>query len=55
MRPRFHSPTGSLAMTLLIGSSLALTGCDQAGPTAATSSSNASFKSESTHAAVVYP
>ena len=54
MRPHLHSPTGSLAMTgLLIGTPLALTGCDQAGPTAATSLSNASFKSESTHAAVV--
>jgi hypothetical protein len=54
MRPRFHTPAAPLGMTvLLIGSSLAMTGCDQASPTAATSSSNASFKSESTHAAVV--
>jgi hypothetical protein len=47
MAPHFHSPTVSLAMTgLLVGSSLALTGCDQPGPTAATPSSDASFKSE---------
>jgi hypothetical protein len=38
---------------LLIGSSLAVTGCDEASPTAVSSSLNASFKSESTHAAVV--
>jgi hypothetical protein len=42
MAPHIHSPTASIAITgLLVGSSLALTACDQPGPTAPTSSSDA--------------
>lgn len=54
MAHHFHSATVAIAMTgLLVGSSLALTACDQPAPTATTSSPGLSFKSESTHAAVI--
>lgn len=54
MKPRFPCLTDPLATAVfLIGSSLAVTGCDQASPTAATSSSNASFRSGSARAALV--
>ena len=54
MIPRFPSLSDPLAIAVLfIGSSLAMTGCDQASPAAATSPSNASFSSGSSRAAVV--
>jgi hypothetical protein len=56
MAPHLHSPTASIAIAmtgLLVGSSLALTACDQPAPTGATSTSDLSFKSASTHSAVI--